>query len=271
MKFRDKKGNEIECSVEEYKQLMEEDSGKSVYHRVQYETATKKEPKKEKYVLRKAGYKTRTDKEFKELAFTANRLIRESKETNLQKIINKTGITYAGSSYYRLNKVYKKIFKEFPKDTLEGRNGPAKEKKPDKRINRMAFVHSRAKVLINQDNHLSYQKACEMARSEWNSKVGLGKITPKSIIEKLPYFKTLGKKGNSMIEMILKNVIANQGTMTYLLDGKMMGMESGLEWRAFTEEFILLKKEVAEYFGVEDHFEAGKIDGKFDKIEYKKE
>lgn len=68
----------------------------------------------------------------------------------------------------------------------------------------------------------------------------------------------------------IKHLIEHEDRLTFLYDGRLLGMEYGWDWRAFAEEFIAKKKRIAKYFGVEDHFGIELKHDKYHEIVYKR-
>jgi hypothetical protein len=69
---------------------------------------------------------------------------------------------------------------------------------------------------------------------------------------------------------VVKSIVANGGRLDYHNEGFALGFNSGLDWRAFCEEFMVKKARIAAFFGAPDLFEQELVLGKYHRIRYRK-
>ena len=264
MKFVDKYGNEIDCTVEEYRELV----GLEV----------KEEEPKKVIVVKQQIKKPKKRRSFERIDWDAKSkdaydLMRNGKAKNIKHLLRLLKVACGGQNTTALENALRKNFNTDlnlirgavrRKKRIKKSTGP---KDCTKQANRMNFIHSRIKTLTKADPTMSYNEAFRRASFEYQNKCSIAP-KPTVIADNMPYFRTLNEKGNSLIEGVVKTVIANRSQMTYLLDGKMLGLGSGTQWRNFCEEFKMLGKEICDYFGVKDCFCFMRIDDKYDVIRY---
>jgi len=269
MKFVDKHGNEIDCTVDEYRELVGLEVKKEEPKKVIVVKQTKKEHKK-----RKGGY------DWDILSEKACSILKQGKAKNIKHLLTMIGTSGGGSNIRQLESALKRNFginlnliRGQKRRSKKGYSVTAEKNRKngvyDNHKNRMKFIQSRLRVLMKENKGLKYDEAFRRASFEYQNKTSTTP-KPKPVIEEyMPHFRTLNEKGNSLIEGVVKSVIANRGQMSYLLDGKMLGLGSGTQWRNFCEEFKTLSKQISDYFGVKDCFCFMRIDDKFDVIRYK--
>lgn len=67
---------------------------------------------------------------------------------------------------------------------------------------------------------------------------------------------------------VVKVVIANKGTLSYLRDAYPLGIVDAGNWRSFVNEFMSKSKKIAEYFGVPNLFSRRIVKSKYWEIVY---
>ena len=115
----------------------------------------------------------------------------------------------------------------------------------------MRFVSSRAQSLC-KNMGWNYNKAFLVASEEWKEGKNVGK--PRVF----PKFKTLASGSEAQLIPFVHHAVSNKGTLTFDDIQKVCmpvgGYWNSTSWGYFLEEFILLSKEVARYFGVHNRF-----------------
>ena len=114
-------------------------------------------------------------------------------------------------------------------------------------------------------------EAFKAACNDWDKRQGNIKIpTQTQLPENFPNFETInGENALKLLEDMTKHIIANKGILSYVNDGYALGIQDGRGWKSFVVEFLNKKKQVADYFGVEDSFQYYQNQGKYDEIHYK--
>jgi len=117
----------------------------------------------------------------------------------------------------------------------------------DKTSSRLKFMHQRAKGLIKQGRTLNWTEALRLAAQEWNGDKGIYADNPS-----FPNLKTISNP-QLLIDMT-KNVIGTKGEITYLLDGKMLGIQNLADWRNFLTEFMVYSTKISSYHEKPNNF-----------------
>ena len=121
-------------------------------------------------------------------------------------------------------------------------------------------------------------KAQELIKTEGISKSEAFKkaymIRNKPIIPKVNFYGKIESKQKifpnmihiennikQLLEVMVKNVVTSPFTanLSYLMEGKMLGIVDLVEWHEFTADFMCKSDQVAKYFGVHNNF---KMNGK---------
>lgn len=85
--------------------------------------------------------------------------------------------------------------------------------------------------------------------------------------EEAPEIHVVEEKYQPILYAMLRNVIANNGKLTYIHDAFPLGLE-GIEWKHFIDELSVKKAMIANYFGVPDEFRKVVMGGKYQEFHY---
>lgn len=135
-----------------------------------------------------------------------------------------------------------------------------------------AFKSQRVKELIKHG--ANYFDAMKQANNEWTKMHGKQKVFVKpaeevSIVENFPKFSLLSSGFETVLESLVRNLIANGGKISFPNAGYSLGIEDGSHWRDFVAEFISKTPTISAYFGVQNKFKHEKENDTYDIITYK--
>jgi hypothetical protein len=122
-----------------------------------------------------------------------------------------------------------------------------------------------------------------MAIADWHGQKGHKQIqtqpsqaytpTPtqkKAIVpENFPIFESINHDFNTLLESIVKHIIANRGTkLTFLNTKDILDISDGRAWHDFVAEFMTKSNQICEYFNVANKFKHLREQDKYDVIIY---
>jgi hypothetical protein len=130
---------------------------------------------------------------------------------------------------------------------------PESEVKYKKQGDRLIFIHSRVKILFKYQG-MNYNKAFGIASEEWDR---LGQI-------KKAYTETdsptdtpslvADPKMNERVLQLLKVAVAQQGMMTYGIEGSWIGIQTVDRWDRLCTSITNSERELCDYFGAKGRF-----------------
>jgi hypothetical protein len=118
-----------------------------------------------------------------------------------------------------------------------------------------------------------------MAMTDWQAQKGHKQITTTTykpttqqkkanVPENFPEFETINRDFGTLLEGVIKHIVANSGSkLTYLNSKDVFDLHSGMEWHNFVVEFMSKSQQICEYFNIPNHFKHIR-NGDFDIITY---
>lgn len=280
MKFTDKNGNDIECSVKEYLELTDINDEKPKSNRDKTVTIPKK-PKK----CKRKGPLVIPDKEWKRRVSIVKNLICNNPNktfTNFNLFselgkhqypaavekLKKELLKNPEIKYFKKKKRFyfaHKSYKERKTEPIPKSISTNNDDKPNKGISRHKFMKERTKYLQIQDPRMSMEKAMGIAAGEWDRK---GRIVKSKVsVDSFPALYGVSPSAESKVIDIISNCIANKGKLGYFDFKNACNWENANTWLYFIRNFMYCKTEIAEYFSSPDKFCHKKV-GNYDYIFY---
>lgn len=118
---------------------------------------------------------------------------------------------------------------------------------------RIKNIQTRIKNLIYSDKGMSYDKAYEIARNEYDQKNNYGTITA---VKGFPKFNTIKPEFHKILEDVTNNVINNKGTISFVNDAYIIGINDVRNWAHFLVEFMRNAQDICGYFNKPNLFKS---------------
>jgi len=243
-------GREIECSVDEYKELFIKKE--NIVHAVKQDVKTKSYPhglrrwtkKEEKYIKQNFDFHKRN---YDELAVSIGR-----SDKAIINRVQKLGLLRSKESIVKIPKIKKTI------------------RADDVRRKRMSFINNRATNLQVKYNW-SREKAMSQANMEWNNK---NKNYDLEEHYSFPKFSMIPDNNIKNIIPFIHHMVSNNEILTQkdisIITNTKDGVWNVYMWDEFLKEFIEQSRIIANYFNVRNRFSIEMNDSKNNELRYGK-
>lgn len=280
MKVQLKNGVIIECTVDEWLKIQNDPSQWIVNEPEKVEKVEKPE-RVEKVVIVQSKTKThQVPRKFHTWTQEQQRILLANADLHTKKIMKLIPGKTASAINCRLSLYKIKRNLKTPPKQQQRKKYELNEETKDIRRKRFQWVAERAKSLVKLYQY-SYEKAKNMAITEYDSKVFLNKehkeqhkeIQKNIIMEEFPVIYPLHtKEGLSQFEGVLKNLFSREsGTIGYYDIKWISGVEwSGRVWHDFLVNIFSDQKEIFEYFMMDASFRIEKDGNGYEVLRYTK-